>query len=638
MTVTVSSPPKSLSVSRPTLGQYRLISRIAVGGMAEIFVARMEGYAGADRLCVIKKMSPRIKADPRAVQMFLDEARIAATLQHPNIVQMFEVGEMGSDYFIAMEYLHGEDMRTVNQVLLKQGLGLPLENTVKIIIDLLAGLHHAHEKCAIDGHPLGIVHRDVSPHNLFVTYDGAVKIVDFGIAKASNREHQTKIETLKGKIQYMSPEQCRCVAIDRRSDLFSVGVVLYELSTGCRLNGGNDEYEIMKRTVEGPIPRPSERVAGYPRQLEDIVRMALEKDPNDRFQTALEMQQALENFAHEHRLRCSAIGLSKFMHRLFAERIETWQRGLAGETSIRELVAARHQGPNRAVDLGPSEPIITLSRLTSVNDAVELASSPTLGGASSPPLPSTPEFAPSPTSKRRKMIISLALVSLVVATLITVLLSSQSDSATNEFAVNMTPSDAVIDSAPSVTDASVITDASVVTADAVVAPPSEPSDSPTKEWARLRIRGTKGADVYINGRKVGTSPITMDRLDLKTAVVELRKSGFKRTRKRISLRPGKTRRWTVSLEKESPSIDTEVDTRPGDLRIRSTPSVLVYVDGIKIGYSSLSRQFTPGRHRVRLSNSRENISESIGVTVFPGKATKVVCKRNDQGAYQCQTR
>jgi len=197
------------------LGKYQLIKKIAAGGMAEIYLAKVSGLQGFEKLVVVKRILPQLAQDNQFIQMFLDEARIAATLQHPNIVQMYDIGAVDENYFISMEYVHGEDMRSIMRRLKKEQKPLPLDHAINIVIGVAAGLHYAHEKTGFDGKPLGIVHRDVNPQNVIVTYDGGVKIVDFGIAKASNRLNtETRHGTLKGKIPYMSPEQCQGKELD----------------------------------------------------------------------------------------------------------------------------------------------------------------------------------------------------------------------------------------------------------------------------------------------------------------------------------------------------------------------------------------------------------------------------------------
>jgi serine/threonine protein kinase len=304
-----------------TLGKYHLIKKIAAGGMAEIYLARVSGLAGFEKVVVVKRILPQLSTQDQFIQMFLDEARIAATLQHPNIVQMYDIGAADGNYFIAMEYLHGEDVRSIYRRLRdrKQG-GMPLDHALNIVIGVASGLHHAHDKAAFDGKPLGIVHRDVTPQNVIVTFDGGVKLVDFGIAKASNRLSETRFGTLKGKIPYMSPEQCQGKPLDRRSDIYAVGIMLYELTTSSRLYRGESDYDIMKQIVEHPLIPPSVRRADYPRELERIALRALAKNPDERYQNVEEMQADLEGFARHERLMVSSIALSSFMKQLFPER------------------------------------------------------------------------------------------------------------------------------------------------------------------------------------------------------------------------------------------------------------------------------------------------------------------------------
>ena len=246
------------------LGKYEIIKRLATGGMAEIFLARVSGLPGFQKMVVIKRILPQLATKTDFVEMFLDEARIAATLQHPNVVQMYDVGVVDGNYFIAMEYLHGEDVRSLSRSLHRQDKKLPLEHALNIVIGVASGLHYAHEKVGFDGKPLEIVHRDVTPQNIIVTYDGAVKLLDFGIAKASNRFGETRFGTLKGKVPYMSPEQCRGEPLDRRSDIFSLGIMLYELTLGKRLYQGKSDFEVLKQIVEGTVTPPSELDKEYP--------------------------------------------------------------------------------------------------------------------------------------------------------------------------------------------------------------------------------------------------------------------------------------------------------------------------------------------------------------------------------------
>ena len=217
------------------MGDYVVLKRVAIGGMAEIFLARREGMGGFDRLVVLKRILPEYAHDPEFVRMFLNEARIAATLHHSNIVQVHGIGEEHGQVFFAMEFLHGEDLSRVLSRANQIGRPPQLDGVLTIASAVCAGLHYAHERTGPDGTSLGIVHRDVSPHNVFVTYDGSIKLLDFGIAKASTSFGKTRTGVLKGKVAYMSPEQAYSQPVDRRSDIFCMGILLWELTTGRRL-------------------------------------------------------------------------------------------------------------------------------------------------------------------------------------------------------------------------------------------------------------------------------------------------------------------------------------------------------------------------------------------------------------------
>jgi serine/threonine protein kinase len=263
------------------LGKYDLIAKIATGGMAEIHLARSHAGGGVDKIVVVKKLLAEFEGHKEFVDMFLDEARVAASLNHPNVVQMYDFGEVGGAHFMAMEYLNGEDLRRIYKHYANDKVMLPLRFTLHVTATAAAGLHHAHEACGADGESLQIVHRDVSPHNIFVTIDGAVKIVDFGIAKAKNRESLTKHGTLKGKAPYMAPEQVRNLPLDRRCDVYALGVVLYELTTGKRpyILDEASEFALLTSIVKGNIRKPSAVVDDYPPELEAIVLRALALAP-----------------------------------------------------------------------------------------------------------------------------------------------------------------------------------------------------------------------------------------------------------------------------------------------------------------------------------------------------------------------
>jgi len=307
-----------------TANSYQVLAKLAVGGMAEIFLARGASVAGVERYCVLKRILRERAADAQFARMFLDEARLAAQLQHPNIAAVYDIGMLGDSYFFTMEYVHGETLRSL--VRRAQGLRrpVPLACALTIIAGAAAGLHHAHERNAPDGRPLGIVHRDVSPSNLMVSYEGNVKVVDFGVAKAANRAVETNSGTVKGKISYLSPEQCRGAHVDRRSDLFSLGIVMWEMLTGARLYRRDTDFASMTAIVHEVPSRPSLRRAEVPRAVDDIVLRLLAKSVADRFQTAAEVVEAIENASMRAGTILSTSAVSRLMRDLFGMRAEPW--------------------------------------------------------------------------------------------------------------------------------------------------------------------------------------------------------------------------------------------------------------------------------------------------------------------------
>jgi len=292
--------------------------------MAEVFLARATGIEGFERHVVIKRIRAEQARDKSHVQMFLDEARLAASLHHHNIVQVHDIGEEQGEYFFVMEYVHGEDVRKLLTAVSSRGERVPLEHVLTIVTAAAAGLHHAHEQCGPNRGPLGIVHRDVSPANILVGYDGGVKVADFGIAKASHRTFETESGTRKGKVAYMSPEQCIGAPVDRRSDVFALGIVLYECLTVRRLFKDDNDFLTMTAIVQGKIPPPSTSWREIPLALEAIVMKALASSPDDRYATADHLRLALEELAANAGLRTSTTTLADYMKTQFGRRVEPW--------------------------------------------------------------------------------------------------------------------------------------------------------------------------------------------------------------------------------------------------------------------------------------------------------------------------
>jgi serine/threonine protein kinase len=358
-----------------SLGRYQIVRYLAEGGMAQVLLARTSGLEGFERHVVIKRIRPEQAHDVRYVTMFLDEARLAALLHHHNIVQVHDVGQDNGEYFIAMEYVHGADLKQLLRELNARHKKTPIEHVITISTAVSAALHYAHEMRTPDRRSLGVVHRDVSPANILVGYDGSVKVTDFGIAKAALRGSETRSGTLKGKVAYMAPEQCMGAEIDRRSDVFALGIVLYELATVRRLFKGANDFVTMNAIVAGKIPPPSQFRPDLPRELENIIMRALAHDPEKRFQTAEAMRLSLEMFADEHGIRTSTTALADFVLEQLGQRPEPWLdvdtqvenldtdfdgsgAGAAEADTLRhdEMATVRRSSPYLAV--APTEPAI----------------------------------------------------------------------------------------------------------------------------------------------------------------------------------------------------------------------------------------------------------------------------------------
>jgi serine/threonine protein kinase/tetratricopeptide (TPR) repeat protein len=299
------------------LGRYRLTARIAVGGMAELFLATQEGPEGFRKRVAIKRLLPQLARKPNVVEMFLNEARLASRINHPNVVDILDLGQEGDDFFIAMEYLDGRSLADVEDASRARGELVPVGDAARVLADACAGLNKAHDACGDDGRPLGIVHRDFTPANIFVTYDGRVKVLDFGIAKSQALPSQTEPGALKGKYLYMSPEMVAGRPIDRRADLFAAGVMLYELLTGRLPFMGNSVRAVLASiALAKPIP-PRNIEPGIPPDLEIVCLDLLQRNPEDRPQSAGEVSVALESFLNSSNLAVGTPQLAEYMSDLF---------------------------------------------------------------------------------------------------------------------------------------------------------------------------------------------------------------------------------------------------------------------------------------------------------------------------------
>ena len=282
-----------------TFGKYMLLERINIGGMAEVFKAKAFGIQGFERILAIKRILPNMAEDEEFINMFIDEARIAVQLAHPNVVSIYELGKFESQYYIAMEYVPGKDLRQVLDGFRKHNETMPIAAAAYVVAKICEGLDYAHHKADNAGKPLNLIHRDVSPQNILLSYEGAVKITDFGIVKAEDRASKTQAGVLKGKFGYMSPEQVRGLEIDRRSDIFAVGILLYEALTGKRLFIGESDFSTLEKVRNAEVVPPSHHNPRVGEALERVVLKALARERDERYQWAMELHDDLQRYLIE---------------------------------------------------------------------------------------------------------------------------------------------------------------------------------------------------------------------------------------------------------------------------------------------------------------------------------------------------
>ncbi len=314
-------PPKPAVPEQ--FGAYTLLDRVALGGMAEVWKARMKGVEGFQKTVAIKKILPHLTDSVDFVTMFIDEAKLAAQLNHPNIIHIYDLGKLEDDYYIAMEYVEGKDLRSMLNTARKREQPMPTGLALLVAARLASALDYAHRKRDFDNRELGLVHRDVSPQNVLISYEGDIKLCDFGIVKAVAKASKTQMGALKGKLQYMSPEQAWGRVVDARSDIFSLGSVLFEMLTGRRLFAGESEISVLEAVREARIQSVREIEPGISEAVDAIVRRALAKDPDDRYQTAGEMQKELETVLYGFKPTPSQGELAAYMHRLYGDEAES---------------------------------------------------------------------------------------------------------------------------------------------------------------------------------------------------------------------------------------------------------------------------------------------------------------------------
>ena len=311
-----AAPARRVTPAPGQFGRYQLLEKIGSGGMAEVFKARMRGEEGFEKIVAIKRIVPHMAANDAFITMFIDEAKLAAQLNHNNITHIFDLGKVDAWHYIAMEFVEGKDLRTLLKLGKERAYPLPPELALFVAAKIANALDYAHRRPAADGTELNLVHRDVSPQNILISYEGDIKLCDFGIAKAASKVSTTISGALKGKLQYMSPEQAWGKRVDRRSDVFSLGAVLHEMLTGAPLFEGDTDMSILERVREGEVEAPSARGVEVSKRVDQIVLKALAKNPQDRYQNASEMEKDLHAVLYAFQPSPGPADVAIYLHRL----------------------------------------------------------------------------------------------------------------------------------------------------------------------------------------------------------------------------------------------------------------------------------------------------------------------------------
>ncbi|MEA2746211.1 MAG: eukaryotic-like serine/threonine-protein kinase [Myxococcales bacterium] len=519
------------------VGRYDVVGPLATGGMAEILLGRLVGPSGFQRPVVIKRILPHLAREKGFVEMFLDEARIVAGIRHPNVVQVHELGHEGEELFLAMEYLEGESVAGLVKRLRAHEEPLDPALAAYIVAEACAGLHAAHELVDTEGQKQNVVHRDVSPQNVFITYAGEVKILDFGIAVAADRVTRTETGTFKGKFEYSSPEQCRAEQLDRRSDVFALGILLFEVSTGKRLFKRHGQLATLRAICELPILHPSDVLPDYPPVLEKVVLQALERDRERRYPTAQAMRRDLLAAAREMSADVAPEErLASVMQRLFADRAaekSLMLRRVEAGATVDEIPPPETDGSIEipmAVDVRSvpppaigTEPTATL--VVPGHDATNDATAPLSGGtAHSAGSPEPPRVAR--TRWTLPVVAAGAFAMVVLAGMGVVVASRNAPADPTRTSAAIQPAAVVEKSATS----------SVVTASAAAPAPAAPAAVVAPAEVVIRIETTPPkAHVFVGGDDRGLSPIEL-RMPRATAAteVEIRRDGYQTQRETVT--------------------------------------------------------------------------------------------------------
>ena len=621
-------------------GKYYLLELINVGGMAEVFKAKMFGVEGFEKIVAIKRILPEVAEDAEFIKMFVDEAKIAVKLQHPNVVQIFELGKIEDSYFIAMELINGKDLKTIRKRLKRVDLLMPVEQSAYIISQVCDGLDYAHRKTDEKMNPLNIVHRDISPQNMIVSYEGTVKLIDFGIAKAKSKSTKTQVGMLKGKFSYMSPEQVSGQPIDRRSDIFSLGVVFFEMLTGKRLFLGKNDVETLEKIRKAEVLPPSVFNSDVPPELDRIVLKALAKDREDRYQWASEFSEDLKKFSYSSGKSFSRQDMMNFMSEFFADELEEETAKLEEYHKIKKPA----EMPLREA----AQPV--RRDVTSIEDEKSVMHS----GSS---------------SKKLVLVFATIVVALAfVISLLVVLSGNKKDSTSLIVDSNEKKTIVVVDEntmyqkrceTPCVIEGllagpheiSFTKPGFVDVKDSIFLSKGENKEKFVKMYrigeqkTMITVKSDPdGATLYINDKKVQAATPTIVNdipvgLDI---VVRVEKHGYYPYEENIGKVPAnmnkevsvilksKNNSGSQSKSKKSDSSSSRSAVESGEpafLTINSMPWANIYIDGKLVGSTPISKHKLPaGSYKIQFKNPKSKIDKTIPIELKPGETKRLIEK------------
>ncbi|MDP1825586.1 MAG: PEGA domain-containing protein [Archangium sp.] len=667
--------------STPYIGKYEVLEKVGAGGMAEVFRCRQTGLGGFDKTVIIKRILPNLLGDPEFINMFLDEARLAANLSHPNIVQVFEIDEVDGVPFIVMEYVRGPTLSQVLRVAASLGK-LQAGHVVKLLSGVCEGLHYAHHATDAAGQPLGVVHRDVSPQNVIVSIDGTPKLLDFGVAKARGRLASSQVGTLKGKLRYMAPEQISAAegAVDQRADVYSIGVCLYLGTTGRLPFRGDNDAAVLHAVLKEPLAPPSSIVPGYPPELERLVLWAMARSPADRCPDANTLHLALEDFVATGPFASSKRAVAAWLAELQPELDKlsaTQQQGRSGATpSSSALSFPRAEGtpvskkllrPNALeleVDLGTAASTSTPRSRAPLLAGVVLALVALAVGLFVALRPTAPVSAPTPEAapvavrpvedqnaagrayvaeverllgqRRYKAALDiLAKARALDATdpAVNIALARLQDQAELEDALTRARElQANGELGPALAAAREVLERDPDNAEAralisALKPKPAPAPMPGRalQTGSLLVTATPEATVYVDDERVGTTPLKLAKVAAGSHAIEVRAKGYAPTEQDVKVQPGREARLAVVLVKSRaapeplPAPAAPEAPKVGLLVVTSQPEAAVSIDGAPRGRTPVrAAGVAPGSHLVEL-NEPGYVAASKRVEVIAGQ-------------------